>query len=324
METISVGILGYNEAFGIARLLDSFQNQTLLQQSVAVEVIVISNGSQDNMAAVARDKIAALAALGARTNVIELPVADKCGAWNYLIHQATQPAEYYILLDADVELVNPQGLEELVAVMKQHPECRICGGRIVNQQGELSGLTVDGKCYIIRGDIVRDIHIPRGIVLDDAYVVSTAVTNWYETEFAVGETKGYVRQSPNVIVRCGGTPRDRDKSYWLASRKRTITSQYTQYHIDHCMRAILGGGELARAISMKLFATNPDWFLQYLNQVSVGNYKPAFRPPKVPHPLALKDVAQYLIYCYCYLLSVNGIRNQEFGHLAWKLKHRYW
>lgn len=323
MKKISIGILGYNEEYGIAHLLDSLQRQTLLNREYDLEIIVISNGSQDQMAAVARTKLATFATIN--SDVVELPVADKCAAWNHLIHQAAGVADYYILLDADVILVQPNGLEELMQGLIDHPECRICGGKVLNKRGEIANRHfVDGKCYAIRGEVARHIYIPNGVVLDDAYVAATALTNWYETTPEVGEAKGYIRLTENVIVQAGGTPRDRSKSYWIACRKRTITAEYTQRHVDYCMRSIFGGGELAKTIVLKLSQTNPDWFVEYLNQVSRKDFTPQFNPPKVQLPASTRQIVQFAVYCYCYFLSMMGIRNREFGHLAWKLKHRYW
>jgi glycosyltransferase involved in cell wall biosynthesis len=320
MQQISLGILGCNEEYGIAHLLDSLETQTLLKQPYQLEIIVISNGSQDQMAQVARTK---LAEFEQSSKVVELPVADKCAAWNQLIHRVAQPADCYILLDADIVLAEPTSLETLLQTLIDHPECRICGGKVANSRGEITNPNfIDGKCYAIRGDIARNIYIPDGIVLDDAYIAATAITNWYEISQATGEQRGYARLLQCATVQAGHTPRDRNKSYWIASRKRTITARYTQKHIDYCMRSIFGGGELAKTMLMKLSSHHPNWFTEYLNQVSVRDFAPPFHPPDLQ--LSLKQTAQFLMYCYCYLLSVIGIRNQEFGHLAWKLKHRYW
>ena len=56
MLKISIGILGYNEEYGIKMLLDSLQEQTLLKKSdYEVEIIVVSNGSSDDTVGVALD-----------------------------------------------------------------------------------------------------------------------------------------------------------------------------------------------------------------------------------------------------------------------------
>lgn len=322
MEKITIGILGYNEEYGITHLLKSLQNQTLLHHSPNLEVIVVSNGSQDDTAAVARQNLAPLKSLGVSCQVVELPTADKCNAWNHLIHTIAQAADCYILLDADVILTHVDSLQALVKALDAHPDCRLCGGKVINGKGEAVPY-IDGKCYAIRGEIARTIYIPNGVVADDTYIFSTVVTNWYEIDDALGFKRGYVRQIEHATVRFGHTPRDRNKSYWIACRKRTITAEYTQEHIAYCMRSIFGGGETAKAISLKLFATNPNWFRAYLQQVSVRDFIPRFNPPQLLQ-YSLKDIAQVMVYCYCYLLSMIGIRNQEFGHLAWKLKSRYW
>ncbi|MBW4464625.1 MAG: glycosyltransferase family 2 protein [Pegethrix bostrychoides GSE-TBD4-15B] len=324
VESLAIGILGYNEAYGIVYLLDSLRAQTLLSRDCPIEISVISNGSQDNMAAVAKAQLADFHSdcHQIKTQVVELPTADKCAAWNYFVHQLAKPADCYILLDADVVLCDGESLARLVKLLEQLPDCRIAGGQVINAKQEVVNRDwVDGKCYALRGEIARNLHIPAGIVLDDAYLASTVLTNWYEISSETGLSRGYMRLVDQPSVRCGNTPRDRKISYWIAARKRTITAEYTQRHVDFCMRSLFGGGEAAKAILMKLATTNPDWFTQYLAQVSDQDW-PRFDPPSLQ--LSPRQLIQVLAYCYSYLLSVVGIRNREFGHLAWKLKHRYW
>jgi len=321
IHRLSIGILGYNEAYGIGYLLESLKVQTLLNHGYDLEITVISNGSQDNMAEVAKTKLVDFPS-DISTQVVELAVADKCAAWNYLIHQATQAADCYILLDADVMLCEADSLAKLVELLEKFPDCRVAGGQVMNAKQELVNPDwVDGKSYALSGELARNLYIPAGVVLDDAYLVSTVLTNWYETSPEVGLSRGYLKLVDQPSVRAGHTPRDHNKSYWIAARKRTITAEYTQRHLDFCMRSLFGGGETARSILMQLASTNPNWFTEYLGKVS-GQDLPKFSPPSLK--LSVKHLAQVLVYCYCYLLSVIGIRNREFGHLAWKLKQRYW
>lgn len=322
MQKISIAIIGFNEEDGIGRLLDSLQEQTLLKRDDDIEIIVVSNGSDDHTVSIAKDKLLIFDDLGIKTKVIELALADKCAAWNHFVHEVSELADYYIFLDADVVLVNKFGLEEMIDILVANSECRICAGKLITADGKIAGEFIDGKCYGARGDILRNVAIPNGIVMDDAYIASTVVTNWYETDFEQGMKKGYVQQSKSVIVSCGETKRDKtDISYWIACRKRTIIGIYAQRCIDYCMRDFLGGGENAKNISMQLFNSNPNWFLKYLTK---EKFKLTFEPMGVSPFFSIKGIFKYLLYCYCYLLSLKGIKEKEFGHLAWKLKHRYW
>jgi len=322
MPKISIGVVGFNEEYGIGRLLESLQEQTLLKDSDEIEVIVVSNGSYDNTVSVAKEKLLKFDDLAVKTKVVELELADKCAAWNHFIHQASCVADYYILLDADILLINSSGLQEMIELLVTYPECRICGAKIVNQKGVILDRIVDGKCYAAPGHILRNVAIPNGIVMDDAYIAVTVVTNWYETDFEQGLKQGYVKQTDSVVISCGETRRDQNISYWIACRKRTIVGHYTQKHMDYYMRDIFGGGEQAKNISMQLFHSNPNSFLKYLNKQD--SFMPSFTPPVFHSFFLIKEILQYLAYCYCYILAIKGIKNQEFGHLAWKLKHRYW
>ncbi|MBE9114483.1 glycosyltransferase family 2 protein [Lusitaniella coriacea LEGE 07157] len=320
MNKVSIGIIGCNEEEGVAALLDSLKHQTIFTDThYETEIVVISNGSRDRMASVATEKLKPFTS--SNTQVVELELADKCAAWNHYIHSVSVAADYYILLDADVVLIDPLGLVEMLEILKNNPQCRICGAKIVNEKGVLISNTVDGKCYAAPGEVLRNIAIPNGVVLDDAYILITTVTNWYETDFETGQQKGYVGQSENIIVSCGKTKGDKKIRYWIASRKRTVTSAYTQERVDCCMRHLFGGGEMAKKISMELFKSNPNWFLSFLKQESAY---PDFQKPTLNCFLSIKAFLQYIAYCYGYLLVIQGIKNKEFGHLAWKLKGRFW
>lgn len=322
MKRIAIGILGYNEELGISQLLDSLKTQKLLEESYEITIMVVSNGSTDNTAAVARQKLSEFKSFGIKSQVAELPIADKCAAWNYFVHRATDEVDYYILLDADVVIVHPTALSEMINLLEKHPEGRLCASKVCDQKGNIVTNRLDGKCYAARGDVLRHIAIPKGIVMDDTYVLVTAITNWYETDFETGDRNGYLQQCSTMTVRSGSTPRDRNLTYWLACRKRTIMGGYVQGQIDYCMRNIFGGGDHAKLVSMNLFRTNPDWFTQFLAKKFD---RPKFDPSFVTRSLfSLKDIVQFVVYCYCYVLSLRGIRDQEFGNLAWKLKSRYW
>ncbi|WP_088891786.1 glycosyltransferase [Leptolyngbya ohadii] len=327
MQKISIGILGYNEEFGIGQLLQSMRSQTLFQpdsrfwQHYRIAITVISNGSTDRMAAVARTHLKELASLGIETQVVELPIADKCNAWNYFVHRAAAHSDYYILLDADVVLISADGLADLITRLERNPKARLCAGKVIDHKGNLVPRKLDGKCYAGRGEILQQIAIPDGIVMDDAYVVATAITNWYETDFETGEQREYFISAEQPAVQSGKTPRDRNLTYWLSCRKRTIIGGYVQEQLDFCMRSLFGGGDAARLISMQLFQTNPHWFSQFLSKKTD---RPPFNPSSVFQSTPLKSLMQLGVYCYCYLLSLRGIWENEFGHRAWKLKSRYW
>ncbi|MBD1849217.1 glycosyltransferase family A protein [Leptolyngbya sp. FACHB-711] len=321
MQKIAIGILGYNEEFGIGRLLDSLRSQTLIQQEYSISITVVSNGSTDRMAAIAREALREFAPFGIQAQVIELPIADKCNAWNHFVHHATEPADYYILLDADVVFITPTGLSELIDTLKHNQNARLCAGKVMDHNGNVVVRKLDGKCYAAQGEILRQIVIPEGIVMDDAYVLVTAVTHWYEIDVETGMQKGYLARVQNPTVQSGSTPRDRNLTYWLACRKRTIIGSYVQEQIDFCMRTLFGGGDSAKQIVMQLFQTNPHWFSEFLKQKAD---RPPFKPSEVARSAGLKNIMQFSVYCYCYLLSLKSVWNHEFGHHAWKLKSRYW
>lgn len=321
MGTVVVGIIGYNEEHGIGRLLDSLLPQTLWSLPGAAEVVVVSNGSTDRMVEVAREKLAAFSARGIPARVVSLAAADKCAAWNHLVHEARPGADTYLFLDADVVVTEADGLEALLAELRSDPACRICGARIVNRKGEVIDRHVDGKCYAARGDILADVAIPRGVVMDDTFVAVTIVTNWYETDFPTGMDRGLVRRLERVIVRYGEAPRDVDKAYWLSVGRRTLIGTYVQAEVDFCMRRLLGGGEAARKASIALHRGNPDWLWNHLTHAGTlpRPQLPRWRIASLP-----KDLVKAAVALYTWFLARRGIRTAQFGTLAWRLPHKYW
>jgi len=321
MQKIAIGVLGYNEEFGVGRLLESLRSQTLIHEDYSISVTVVSNGSTDRMAAVAREKLRDPALSGIQTQVVELPIADKCNAWNHFVHCAASAADYYILLDADVILITSTALSELIDTLQQNQNARLCAGKVIDHKGNVLVRNLDGKCYAARGEILGQIVIPEGIVMDDTYILVTAITNWYGIEFEAGMQKGYLAHAKNPTVQCGSTPRDRNLTYWLASRKRTIIGGYVQGQIDFCMKTLFGGGESAKQIALELSKTNPHWFSEFLKKKTD---RPPFNPSSMMRSTSLKNIIQFGVYCYCYLLSLKGVWDHEFGHRAWRLKSRYW
>lgn len=312
-----MGVIGCNEEDGLRRLLASLGSQTLLV-SGSVEVVVVSNGSTDQTAAVARE-------LGATFRVPfrveELPEGDKCAAWNHLVHGLGLRPDLWVLLDADVTLLADDALSALVAELEAHPECRILSPVIVNPRGEPIGRHVDGKCYAARGSALADVAIPRGVVMDDTFVAVTLVTDWYATGFDEGMAKGFVRRLERTLVRYGETPRDRDKAYWLSVGRRTLIGTWVQAEADHLFREVLGGGPEARRLSMDLFRANPEWFWKaLLHRPSRLSFRaPPVRPGSFP-----KDLVKVGVALYAWLLARRGIATGQLGRLAWRLPHRWW
>lgn len=317
MGSVVVGVIGCNEEDGLRRLLDSLAPQTLLE-SGSVEVVVVSNGSTDRTAAVARERGASFRV---PFRVEELPEGDKCAAWNHLVHGLGLRPDAWVLLDADVTLLADDALSALVSELEAHPECRILSPVIVNPRGEAIGRHVDGKCYAARGSALGDVAIPRGVVMDDTFVAITLVTDWYETGFDEGMAKGFVRRLERTLVRYGENPRDRDKAYWLSVGRRTLIGTWVQAEADHLFRNVLGGGARARRLSMELFRSSPDWFWNALTHrpSRLPLRCPPVRPGSFP-----KDLVKAGVALYTWLLARRGIARGQLGRLAWRLPHRWW
>ncbi|MFH0953795.1 MAG: glycosyltransferase family 2 protein [Verrucomicrobiota bacterium] len=117
---VSVSIVTYNSASTIRACLDS----VLEQAGVASEIIVVDNKSTDHTLEVLR-------AYGDRVRVIASPQNTGFGAGHNLAARHASASRYQLVLNPDARLTQKDGLKRLVDWMDAHPECGLCGMRIM-------------------------------------------------------------------------------------------------------------------------------------------------------------------------------------------------
>lgn len=117
---VSVSIVTYNSDSTIRDCLDS----VLDQAGVASEVIVVDNKSSDHTLEVLR-------AYGDRVRVIANPQNAGFGAGHNLAARQASAGRYQLVLNPDARLAQKDGLKRLVNWMDAHPECGLCGMRIM-------------------------------------------------------------------------------------------------------------------------------------------------------------------------------------------------
>src|SRR6476646_5141292 len=123
---ISIGILAHNEAAVISQTLQSLFQQNLFDDAVSgigIEIVVVSNGCTDETAAIARSTLDHLAQQSihpkVQWQVCEVLQAGKPNAWNLYVHQFSNPAaDYLILMDADIQFIEPQTLSSMVKTLE--------------------------------------------------------------------------------------------------------------------------------------------------------------------------------------------------------------
>lgn len=202
---IVVGVLAWNEESSIGVTLGSLASQTLLAKAqpgiLELHIIVVPNGCTDRTAAVAREALAKIQAQfpAVQVQVEELAEGGKSRAWNELIHRiAPQDADYYILMDADIELLTPKTLEALWQTLEDHPEATLATDlpvkhlvrkarlslldRILLGAGQMTQSTpgqLTGQLYAARGAKLRQVIFPRGIIVEDGFLKQILCTDGY-------------------------------------------------------------------------------------------------------------------------------------------------
>jgi glycosyltransferase involved in cell wall biosynthesis len=215
---ISIGILAYNEADSIALALSSLFQQSIFQQSISqqsifqqsifqqhsIEVVVVPNGCTDSTATIAQDTLKQLTeACPVEYQVRDVKQPGKSNAWNLYVHEYSAPtAEYLILMDADIQFLNPRTLEELIGALQSHSEAWVSVGSPIKdvafkpQKNLIDRLSlavsksskeslhtdnpvICGQLYCSRAIPLRDIWMPIGLPVEDGFLRAIACTEGF-------------------------------------------------------------------------------------------------------------------------------------------------
>jgi glycosyltransferase involved in cell wall biosynthesis len=210
---ISIGILAYNEADNIEVALQSIFQQAIFRDNSIVdevEIIVIPNGCEDATSQVAANALEILARSGfSKVNwpkvnwiVHELDKAGKSYAWNIYIHELSSiDAKYCILMDADITLLNPQTLSQLIKTLEHIPEAWVSIDKPVKDitfkpqktlseylsiavstlQGSSNNKGLCGQLYCGYSDKLRRIWMPVGLPAEDGFLQNMVLTNCFRS-----------------------------------------------------------------------------------------------------------------------------------------------
>lgn len=207
---ISLGMLAYNESQRIASTIRCVFAQTLFQNPPAgveaVELVIVPNGCTDCTAEAAQNALDELlpglahGRVSARVEVLAQP--GKSNAWNHYVHSfARQDADVVFLLDSDVLFTPDRCLEMLVEKLGVSPQAYAVVGRplkdialkerkslfdrislVGSAANEQQHAAIAGSLYAVRGEIIRRIWMPRGLLVEDGFVRSMLITNFFTNE----------------------------------------------------------------------------------------------------------------------------------------------
>lgn len=122
---ITVIVVSYNTREMLRKCLESLFEHGGRHE---LEVFVVENASRDDSASMVRETFPQVHLIENKVN------RGFAAANNQAYEQAT--GQYVILLNPDA-YIQPGAIENAVAFMEEHPECGLCGGRLVNLDGDL-------------------------------------------------------------------------------------------------------------------------------------------------------------------------------------------
>ena len=214
---ISIGILAWNEEDVIEATLVSLFRQSVFQGAnsdllgTEWEIVVVPNGCTDDTAAVARRVLVNLAdqACGQKIAfaVHELEEPGKSNAWNYYIHEfSSRQADLILMIDADIEFGEAETISNTVKALMQNPRAVVAVDLPLKDAVKKSKKTllekisvaassvsttgapaIAGSFFCARTDALRQIWMPKGLVVEDGFLRSMIVTDCFRS--AIDETK---------------------------------------------------------------------------------------------------------------------------------------
>lgn len=281
MSGVSLVILARNEERNLPATLASLLAQRWFAAAAAtggrLQLVVLANACADHTAAVAREQLARGAAtLPAGVlawRVEELAEPGKPNAWNRFVHEFADPAaEYLVFMDADIRLLHPDTLGNLLGLLRDHPEVEAATDRPVKNltckrwKSPLDWLSLGtaemtraapgqlcGQCYALRAAFARRLWLPRGIIIEDGLIKALAATACH------------TRPADQARVRCADDASHEFAAYTrlgdvFRNQRRQQVGQTLHVILREHLQASQRPGEDAAAVLAREYARDPDWF----------------------------------------------------------------
>lgn len=282
---ISVGVLAWNEEECIGTSLQSLLEQTLLRELAdhaadRLEVVVVPNGCSDRTAEKAAEALragsAALPAARFSWRIETLLEPGKVNAWNQFVHRfSDQAADFIFLMDADIRFTHPDTLKNMLQSLTQTPCAdaatdlpqkhllfkprKTLGDRLslaIGQMTQTAPAQLTGQLYCARGPLLRRIHMPTGLMIDDGFLKQMICTNL----FTQPPDNQRIIRAPNA-----------SHVFEAYDRISDIFNNQRRQQIGHCiytyLRDCLKGSDGKRDAGELIAENNkrdPDWFMKVI------------------------------------------------------------
>lgn len=284
---ISIGILAWNEEESIGMALQSLLEQTLIRELADVaddrlEIVVVPNGCSDRTAERAAEALRAGAASQPADRfawrVENLSEAGKVNAWNHFVHRFSDPAaDYLFLMDADIRFTHPDTLKNMVLSLEATPHAEVAtdlpqkhllfksrktlGDRLSLAMGQItqnSPAQLTGQLYCARGPMLRRIHMPLGLIVEDGFLKHMICTNLFT-------------QPPDNkrIIRAPGASHVFEAYFRIMdvfnNQRRQQIGHCIYTYLRDCLVSIAGVRDAGEYIAENN-ARDPDWFRKVIRE----------------------------------------------------------
>ena len=209
---VSIGMLAYNEAGGIAKTIASLLAQSVFHAGAskadvdAWEIVVVPNGCTDETARVSdeclRQELAALGSVPVSHSVQVLTQGGKSNAWNHYIHELSRAdADVIVMIDTDIEFGHPDTILNCLTELRDNEHARVVVDlplkdfvrkaklswmeRISahNSSIKLGGeVAIAGSFYCAAASTLRQVWMPVGLSGEDGFLRSMIVTDLFRSE----------------------------------------------------------------------------------------------------------------------------------------------
>ncbi|MEI8205629.1 MAG: glycosyltransferase [Kiritimatiellales bacterium] len=284
---ISIGVLAWNEEECIATALQSLLDQTLTRELAdhaedRIDVVVVPNGCSDRTderaAETLRNGAASLPPDRFTWRVESLREPGKVNAWNQFVHRFSNPAaDFIFLMDADIRFTHPDTLKNMLRSLKQTalaeaatdlPQKHILFkprktifDRIslaIGQITQTAPAQLTGQLYCARGPLLRRIHMPLGLMVEDGFLKHMICTDL----FTQPPDNRRIIRAPNA-----------SHVFEAYFRIQDIFNNQRRQQIGHCIYTYLrdclksaSGKKDAGELIAENNARDPDWFRKVIRE----------------------------------------------------------
>ena len=279
-----IGILAWNEESSIGGTIRSLGQQTLFAEVAGeggeVEVIIVPNACTDRTGEVAEAALEKHIRIHPSTTarVESLAEGGKSNAWNELVHRlAPAETDFFVLMDADIELLTKDTLVLMWSALRSNHQALIttdlpvkhvarkkrlslrerflvgAGSMTQSASGQLTG-----QLYCARGHMLRQIRIPRGLIVDDGFIKQMVCTMGYSEP-----------ADPSRIVRVEGAAH----VFECYTRLRDIWNHQVRQAVGHTLYTYFTAYMRANLPERPVFAKlkvlcleEADWFAKFARE----------------------------------------------------------